>query len=103
MKFFAFILSFYILGLAALPCIDLPEDRYARIAEITQNSNSNHVNDNDNCSPFCICQCCASPVVIEDFIIEFTNFSYAQKNLSDYSPTYVSSLFTAIWQPPKVS
>jgi hypothetical protein len=103
MKFFAAILSLYILALTAFPCIDLPMDKQLQKFELSQSANDNQVSDNDHCSPFCICRCCASPVVFQEFIIQFTIFSFSQKHLSGYTSSYVSSLFTVIWQPPKIS
>jgi hypothetical protein len=61
MKFFATILSLYILLLTAIPCVDHPEDHTLQKIEITQSATDNHQHEGDQCSPFCTCDCCVSP------------------------------------------
>jgi hypothetical protein len=81
MKVFAFILSFYVLYLNAVPCIDIIRDNSMHKSEIMQTSdNHNHQSDADSCSPFCTCQCCqlnfvvsisASLSPVDDFKINY--------------------------------
>ena len=72
MRFIACILSFYIMVLTATPCIDRPEDHTVQKMEITQNQGAHqHQKDADHCSPLCTCNCCASPVIQQNFTIQF--------------------------------
>jgi hypothetical protein len=102
MKLFAYILSVYILILTATPCIDVPDNIMHKI-EHTQDANHNHNTGNDNCSPFCTCQCCATPVVFQEFIVQFNCFTITQKHFSGYNNIDLPLRYYAIWQPPKIS
>jgi hypothetical protein len=103
MKLFASILSLYILFLTTIPCVDAQADNALQKNEISQNTSDNQQNDADCCSPFCSCDCCTSPVLYQDFIIYLNYSTIPQKFKIDYLSSYVSSLFTSIWQPPKIS
>jgi len=69
MKFFACILSVYILFLSAIPCVDRPEDHSLQRIEVTQNHPESHQHNTDQCSPFCTCECCVSPVIQQNPIV----------------------------------
>ena len=104
MKFFACILSLYILVLVAIPCVDKPEDHTLQKSEITQNTTDNNQNECDQCSPFCTCNCCASPVIQFDFNVQFDSLTFLQKCISpEYVPIFVSPYSGTIWQPPQLS
>jgi hypothetical protein len=102
MRLLATILSVYIVFLAALPCIDEPEDHSVQKNVISQQSADSHQNEQDHCSPFCTCQCCATPVVVMDYTVHFECFSYIQKNLTEYKIVSITSPISSIWQPPKI-
>jgi hypothetical protein len=102
MKILAYILSLYILVLTAIPCIDIPYNNSLQKIELTTKTTDNHQNDIDDCSPFCTCQCCATPVVFQISIIDFKSFSFSKKIYSEYTSNYISSLNASIWQPPKL-
>jgi len=91
--------------LTAIPCIDQPEDHAAQKMEITQSQGDDqHHEDGDNCSPLCTCNCCASPVIQQDFSIQFDSFSFLQECLSpEYPSAFVSCYSGSIWQPPQLS
>lgn len=103
MKFLACILSLYILALTAIPCVDAHKENSLHKAELSQSTDDNHQNDVDRCSPFCTCDCCTSPVMQKDNIIQLIYSALPQKCIIDYSSSYVSSLFATIWHPPKIS
>lgn len=102
MKFFVYILSLYILVLIAIPCIDKPVVNTIQKIELSHNDN-NHQSNSDRCSPFCTCDCCIIPVIQQDSSIQFDCFDYIYREYTDYSVSYISSLFVTIWQPPKLS
>ena len=104
MKFFACILSLYIMVLIAIPCADRPEDHSLQKSEITQNTGSNHQHDCDHCSPFCTCNCCASPVIQQESIIQFDSTTLLQVyTLAEYITVFTSIYLGSIWQPPQIS
>jgi hypothetical protein len=66
MKLLASILSLLIPVLISIPCIDLPENNtLLKLSELTHKTDAgNHQEDIDYCSPFCVCQCCQSNVLV---------------------------------------
>jgi hypothetical protein len=104
MKFIATILAIYILALVAVPCVDQPEDRIVQKMQITQNPADNHQNDCDQCSPFCTCDCCVSPIIWQNLIVSLDSFSILLGCFSpEYSSAFVSCYSGSIWQPPQLS
>jgi hypothetical protein len=103
MRLFTCILSLYILALSVMPCIDVPKDKGFKHSDISQNSNEKSNNENDLCSPFCTCNCCVSPIIYQDYIIQYNTFWLLQEYNSCYTNSFVSSPFAPIWQPPKIS
>jgi len=91
--------------LTAVPCVDRPEDHAMQKNEISQSqSEHQHHDGDDHCSPFCTCNCCASPVIQQDFSINFESYSYLQASFSPaYSSQFVSFYSGSIWQPPQLS
>jgi hypothetical protein len=102
MKIFATILSIYVLVLTSMPCID-KQDNTLQKTELSGTSSDNHQKDCDHCSPFCTCYCCASPVLSQTSAIQFNVFFIAQHIPGENVSKYFSSIFSSIWQPPKIS
>lgn len=68
MKTFSVLLSFYFLVLAAVPCSDSREE-VARhqsgqevVLEMDHHPCQDHAPEDDDCTPFCACQCCHTSV-----------------------------------------
>lgn len=103
MKLFACILSIYIVVLTAIPCIDRPEDSHLQKSEIEGNTaNSHQHTEGDQCSPFCTCNCCGTPVIQQYFFVHFDNFTLLQiYNLPEYVSAVTSDYLKSIWQPPQ--
>lgn len=87
--------------LTAIPCIDVHSDNLLSKVE-TQNTSNNHSDSSDHCSPFCTCDCCVSPIFQHDCNLEFKGLSFEQKHISEYLTSYISSIYSSIWQPPKL-
>lgn len=101
MKIFSVILSLYILVLSGIKCHDAPAfNKHDHSTELAQENEKDHI---DTCSPFCTCDCCAAPVIYQQYSINFTCLDLFKKILSEYHSNFVSSHFTSIWQPPKIS
>jgi hypothetical protein len=104
MKFFAVILSLYVLVLTAMPCIDIPNERNLQKTELSKDLQDNHQhNDADGCSPFCTCNCCATSFIFEGYQPQYNCFASPEKQYS-YSPCEeFTSPLANIWQPPKIA
>ena len=97
------LLSVYLLALMALPCNDdhshtliSTEDQFAQTG--------NHYNDTDACSPFCVCACCTTPIMVQQ-IISFESAPFIalyNRNVNSFYTPVTSSYFGSIWQPPQL-
>jgi len=105
MRLVACILSIYIMVLIAIPCVDRPEDNHLQKTEIGGNARNGHQHhDGDQCSPFCTCNCCATPVIYQDFNVQFDSFSVIEQRIStEYTSAIFSSHLSSIWQPPQIA
>jgi hypothetical protein len=104
MKFFVFMLSFYMLALNCFPCGDSQECNLKQEQEISvTTSHQDHTPNTETCTPFCSCSCCAAsafyqPVLYAKTIpLDFQSFKFHNK--ADFS----SYDFHSVWQPPKIS
>ncbi len=102
MKFLAAILSIYVLVLTLLPCVDVPTDNLLHKTELTKASTEKHTDDGDHCSPFCTCQCCASPMVSHFQMFNFQTATILEQRIFSYHNLDYTSPFYSIWQPPKL-
>ncbi len=107
MKTIAFILSIFIFTIAVIPCDDGTDVAISENVELThfddQSQNHSQSND-DDCSNFCLCQCCGTPIVIPSLLTynkikETVLFSYSFHYISLYSFDYSKG----IWHPPTLS
>lgn len=72
MKLFAYILSFVVLALTVIPCVDVPKDNSVQKIELSTTTSDHHQSDTDHCSPFCTCQCCQTNFYIPNIAVTFT-------------------------------
>ncbi len=103
MKFFALIFTFYMLGLACLPCSDIDECITKTDTTITNHSNQHgHNKVVKHCSPFCICACCATSIVFHK-IVNYTTHKVTIISVKYpfYPNFYLTHSTSNIWQPPK--
>lgn len=105
MKYLAVVLSFYLLALAVMPC-DEQGDCYSQETDhsaLVDFGHSDHEEDTDNCSPFCICACCGHSVTVPDFSVSLPSLiPFPSKNLSVYAAVFISGGLFQIWHPPKI-
>jgi len=100
MKFFALILSFYVMALTAVPCDDAfaIDDNSVRLELLDQNQHQSK--DVDLCTPFCFCNCCQT-------LSQTTTFSTTQVTFTGFdiiTPVLVQNEMvctTTFWRPPK--
>ncbi|MGG9963900.1 DUF6660 family protein [Ferruginibacter sp. SUN106] len=106
MKWLAFIFSWYILLLPALPCADSNECKPVDQTKVsaTDCRGQQHQHEDEACSPFCACACCGQ-VFAPGFQLNKINLTKpaTQKQQYFYTSVSLSSRHLGtIWQPPKV-
>ena len=104
MRLVVYLLSFYIIFLAAIPCRDAIciDDHYQSHCSISQSKENNNHSDQDCCSPLCICNCCASAISkIKSIQYNSITFQVIRVYISPYLADIISISTRPIWQPPK--
>ncbi len=108
MRFITFLLAIYILLLSIVPCSDTHNDCVTKDTQKKEIGTSHHDHNqdqDDNCSPFCTCSCCAMAYTVMNFS------QYECKVLKEYTfsekvaipeESYHSNYYGNIWQPPKI-
>ncbi|RKS25734.1 hypothetical protein CLV94_0778 [Flavobacterium endophyticum] len=96
------ILSVYLLVLMVLPCNDAhahPES--AVLSHVSQLQNEQH--HEDFCTPFCICACCTTPIIMQSVaVFEVPYFENSYTKTPSFYKSIASSFFGSIWQPPQL-
>ena len=89
---------------SCLPCADMEANDFSHT--LVEKSSSEHNQDYDACSPFCICNCCSSHVFAFDTTICSLDFVIVQKivenKIPEYKSIFASNFFGSIWQPPQI-
>lgn len=102
----AIIMSVLMLSLLTMPCSD---DIDLHSNDITYNDVHNHdspTDQHDNCSPFCVCNCCKSMTIYSFKKIELPEVFLAhffEKSFSFLNGQILQKSVLDIWQPPKLS
>jgi len=104
MKFFFFLLSCFMLYLSCLPCRDSKDCNEQSATKISAASNhQQHNHDEEACTPFCNCSCCAAATCFTSFnriqfdVVTFQSVKYPIGNTALNTEVYFS-----IFQPPKL-
>ncbi len=106
MKIFAFILSIYITSLSFVPCSDASShcSTNTNIEQVSNEQASNHSDHKDNCSPFCVCDCCGTLITMPDILPFFdTGIVCSTTYLSFYTCNYSFDYDQGIWHPPSIA
>ncbi|HET9569905.1 MAG TPA: DUF6660 family protein [Bacteroidales bacterium] len=101
MRLIALFFSFYILFLTALPCADVPVKDHSHDVSTSQHS-TNH-EDDDQCSPFCTCNCCSTAIICQIHAVDFQITSLVREHRTTYPTLFVTQRSGDIWQPPQLS
>ncbi len=104
MKIVAFILSILILVMSVKPCSDgsiVTSSESIEYSGCHHDSSDRHGDDEDGCSPFCVCQCCGITLIMPEFrpsyeVLDDFHFGYSFLYSFDYSFDYT----TGVWHPP---
>lgn len=105
MKFFAFIMSIYLLVLSCIPCNDKQECSAKAEQKISAIPSHQHQQPVDEaCTPFCSCSHCPASAFYQS--VAHNNIATAVFQSLKY-PIYNYSFSTevsfSIWQPPKIA
>ncbi|WP_394336222.1 DUF6660 family protein [Adhaeribacter arboris] len=104
MKWFAFILSIYMVVLPCVPCADAAPrmDTLEQTIIGMDSSCPDETPAGDLCSPLCMCSCCAG-FALQNVTHKITLSSFPiPVLLPDYQAAFSPHPYFAIWQPPKV-
>lgn len=100
MKLCGYILAFYILLLAAVPCCafdDCPDDK---MEQTTDHENGD--DDCGTCSPFFSCEGCAAATIAYE-MLQFELNPLSQKTVyTSYLQSTLPRVDYDFWQPPKL-
>jgi hypothetical protein len=99
-------MAIYILVLSAVPCSDA-HNSCNKTVETEQNTEHSHEHDSDdNCSPFCICNCCGSHIAVIEIPFYSLNVHYSYslvEKVALRNDSFIATFFNNIWQPPKIT
>lgn len=107
MKAIRFLCALYIIALSVYPCSDAntcADEKENGIAFVDYEGSGHSDGEQDACTPFCVCSCCAAHIQL--------NYSAAASltmpvhNTKLNTPYFEKPLLhnaKAIWQPPKIS
>ena len=104
-KIFSILLSVLMLSFSVIPCEDeiVYDDNNVEMHCSDDNKQDNH-SDKDNCSPFCVCQCCQIHIA---FSIPFFKKIIIDRSVEEkteiYQNLYEKDTFFLVWNPPKLS
>jgi hypothetical protein len=90
-------MSILVLALTLIPCSDT--------ACTTDTAHSHKEDKTDECTPFCICDCCGAQITLTSFNFgtperQFHTLSEETNQL--YISSYIPGFYGHIWQPPKI-
>lgn len=98
-------MAIIVLAVSCMPCMDsgFVVKAGKNMTELTKSHSQPDNNPSDNCSPFCICSCCAG-FSIQYSIIE-AGVILPEYN-ARFSSRYIASVINIslpIWQPPQLA
>ncbi len=106
MKWFSKIIALYLLVILGIPCSDGMAETIEYDAKVGIVEDHSH-EDSDHCTPFCHCRCCGfSSIALNFHVTKFDPIVQSfvlKKTFSIQNPSFVSSYFEDIWQPPQLN
>ena len=102
-QFLTSFLSVYLLVLMVLPCNDAHATTEifskTHFSQVTQDEHHE-----DFCTPFCICSCCTTPIIVAQpaIIFEVSYFENFQTQTTSFYKSITSNFYGSIWQPPQL-
>jgi hypothetical protein len=105
MKWFGLFMAFYMLMLSAMPCsddTDCESDINNAGTELTQ-QDKQHTEHEENCSPFCICTCCATSAIHVPVVLKHKRYFQHRIEIGYLSEHLYNADPASIWQPPRLT
>ncbi len=101
MKFIAVILAVLVSVLTTIPCDSTCGELTDVEAQFhSQDEHGDHA-EADNCSPFCVCNCCQTNIVLIETTNELSDEFTTIVHISKIKAFNSTSSF-GLWRPPKV-
>ncbi|MFN0083341.1 MAG: DUF6660 family protein, partial [Ferruginibacter sp.] len=102
MKLFALLFNIYLLALSFFPCADVDTCIESDESHITAGANNKEDHkETENCTPFCICACCAASIIHQAInvneISKQISLAVKYPSVKINFPSFSSA---TIWQPP---
>jgi hypothetical protein len=91
----SFLMVFYISFAVLHPCAD------ALLCTITENHANAEEQEEDGCSPFCICTCCGVSFISQESVILAVVNNINSKSHFIYLPSFGKNFNPSFWQPPR--
>jgi hypothetical protein len=92
---------FYFIYLAAMPCGDKGDCN--EINPTAAQSTHQEEHQDEMCTPFCICSCCATHFLVKDFPPTLKPVAVINTVYTVHKESKISSAIISIWQPPKIA
>jgi hypothetical protein len=100
-KIFCILFPIYFIALVVMPCSDKENCNGIYPTQLSQlNHHAEH--SDEICSPFCVCACCATHFLVNDFLPVLNQVSVINTIYTDHNVAQTSSTIVSIWQPPKL-
>ncbi|HZY79523.1 MAG TPA: DUF6660 family protein [Cyclobacteriaceae bacterium] len=105
MKLIHIILAVYVVFLDLRPCGDIDtcvDEQRAGISVTTVDKHNHSEEEQDLCTPFCICACCSSHVQVGySSTIDSNRVGHNTKLTIPYNEGVLTNTHQSIWQPPR--
>ncbi|HRG02361.1 MAG TPA: hypothetical protein PKZ75_14680 [Bacteroidia bacterium] len=99
-KAFYILFCFYFISLAVMPCGDKDDCNELKHEQTSQNSGDHQ---DEVCTPFCVCSCCATHFVVKPFQSIQTQIAVINTVYTVHPESETSTAVIPVWQPPKLA
>lgn len=100
------IFTLYVFFLAVYPCSDsntCVDEQKAGMVLIANDDHAHTSNEQDSCTPFCICSCCAAHIQLNQVAdITFSILIHNTQLATLYQEKPMLNNGNSIWQPPRI-
>jgi hypothetical protein len=101
-RIIASILVVYVMIMCLIPCEHSHGDIHSSHSSTEHNSDSGHEED-ERCSPFCVCACVKGVELTEKIESQFSTFiEVSSIQIFSFSENLHSDFVPSFWQPPKL-
>ena len=102
MRSVALILAVFFAGLTVIPCTDaeIAEDTIETVLE--DGLEHQHDSESDLCSPFCVCQCCHTHLIVHQVALGNFEILLFPIQESSYKEPITEPFIGSLLQPPQV-